>query len=206
MVCHRQGGEYLMAIFPQEDKVDSTSQELQFPQTIITDRGINHLFDFNTGEFVLIDGKPVEVVGDAGVIFWIEKNLRTELENPMCYRSTGFGSEIENYIGSVLPTEILQLELENSIKTTLLQHERIRQLSNFKFTRDLDYGIMEFEVELNAITIIDQDGTLQDPDTFTRFSTLEQIQDFISTKVKLLDANRLLFKTSIGNQVYVKID
>ena len=192
-----------MAIFPQEDSVDSKSEELQFPQTIIEERGINHLFNFNTGEFVLIDGKPVEVVGDAGVVFWIEKALRTELNNPMCYRNTGYGSEVESYIGSVLPKEILQLELEDSIKKTLLQHERIRQLSNFKFEREDDWGTMSFEVELNAITVIDQDGTLEE-ENFTRFSTLAEIQGFISSKVKLLDSNRLLFKTSTGNQVYVE--
>ena len=64
-----------MSLFPTNASFSISGTE---SVNTIRDRGINFLFDFNTKEFVLKDGKLIQLSGDASVVFWIEKTLRTE--------------------------------------------------------------------------------------------------------------------------------
>lgn len=191
-----------MAIFPNPSAIQNNlNLESQNIVETVKDRGSNFLFDFETGEFVIKDGKMVEVFNDAGVIFWIEKTIRTEYERARVYKNTDYGIELESYIGSTLPNDIIKLQLKDTIESALYKHERIKNISNFKYEKIYDEGIISFEVELKPLTF-NENITNTSKDKFIRLSTLEQIQDFLN--IRLLTNNKFLFKTNLGKQVYVK--
>lgn len=188
-----------MAIFPQYNETVTTAEE-NFD--IITDRGIDFLYDFNKKNFILEDGKLIQVTGEAGVAFWIEKTIRTEYERAAVYHNTNYGTELNRFIGQQMPKEIAKLQLEDSFKNALLRHERINSVSNFTFEQEKQQVYIAFEVELLPITIL-QDETYGSEEGFTRLSTLEDIQKFLS--LRLITAERFLFKTSLGEQVYINV-
>lgn len=186
-------------IFPAEQ----TGTVTDTPDSIIQDRGINFLFDFNKNEFVLKDGKLIELTGDASVVFWIEKTLRTEYERAPVYQRTEYGFGIERFVGVVLPPKIVKLQFEDNLKKALYQHQRIKNISNFVLEKGDDFVNVSFEVELNAITIIDSDVFDEPDDTFTRLSTIDEINKFLS--VRLLTSDKFVFTTSLGNVVYLSV-
>lgn len=192
-----------MAIFPTiaSTAVDTTIDDT----TIIKDRGINFLFNFNTGEFVMKDGKLVGLTGDAAVIFWIEKTLRTEYEKALCYWNTDYGFGLDHFIGSTLPPDIIKLQFDDNIKQALLQHERIKEINNLTLTKEAEESKVDvtFEIVLNPITETDDIYNIRSDDSFTKLDTLKEIQDFIN--VRLLTSNRLVFTTALGGVVYVKV-
>lgn len=182
-----------MAIFPLVETEAEVVEQIQ-------DRGINFLFDFDVNDFVLKDGKFIELIGDAAVIFWIEKTLKTQFEKPAVYQNTGYGTKLKSLKGSVMPKEIAKSILETSIKTALLTHERIESIRNFTFEQINESVDVSFEVKLNPIAReLDGDGGSEYG--YTRISSLEQIKDFIG--IKLLTSNLLLFKTDLGGQIYI---
>lgn len=182
-----------MAIFPlvEEEVLD---------QGTIAERGINFLFDFELNDFVIKDGKFIEVVGDAAVIFWIEKTLKTEYEKSAVYQNTAYGTELKELQGKVFPIEVSKTIAESSIKTALLTHERIKSVNGFTFEQVDDKVTIGFEIELNPISFENEFG-VDSEDGFNRISTLDEIKDFIG--IKLLTSNRLYFKTNLGTQVYL---
>lgn len=182
-----------MAIFPIVKEEVITTQ--------ILNRGINFLFDFDFNDFVLKDGKFIELTGDAAVVFWIEKCLRTEYEIPPVYRYTGFGTKINSLIGKVLPEVVARNILESNIKESLLKHERIKEINNFTLNQVNDLIEIEFEIKLNPITPDIDYLAGNSKDGFTRISTLEEIKKFLG--IKLITSDGFYFKTSLGKQVYV---
>lgn len=194
-----------MSLFPTSANTTLTTNDLIANETIIIDRGINFLFDFNKRDFVLQDGKFVGLTGDAGVVFWIEKIIRTEYERAIVYWNTGYGFGIEKFIGVALPPSIIKLQFEDNLKKSLYQHERIKSINNFTLTKIADSSEVDisFEVELNAITETDEQFGIVDNDSFKKLYTLEDIQYFIG--IKLLTKNLFLFKTKLGEQIYVKM-
>lgn len=182
-----------MSIFPITQPV--------IVDNVIRDRGINFLFDFDRNDFIIKDGKFIELTGDAAVVFWIEKCLRTEYEIPPVYRYTGFGTKINSLIGKVLPEAVARNILESNIKESLLKHERIKEINNFTLNQIDDLVEIEFEVKLNPITPDLDYLAGSSKDGFTRISTLEEIKKFLG--IKLITSNGFYFKTSLGKQVYV---
>lgn len=193
----------MASIFPQEissSLIETTEQEQL--TNVILDRGTDFLFDFSKKDFVLKDGKLIEVTGDAAVVFWIEKTIRTEYERATVYQNTNYGTELDRFIGQQLPKEIARLQLEDSFKNSLLQHERINSITNFTFSQEREQVFISFEVELLPITIL-EDESYGSEEGFTRLSTLEEIQKFLS--IRLITADKFLFKTSLGEQVYINV-
>jgi len=161
-----------MAIFP-------ITEDVVITKDIIVDRGINFLYDFIEGDLVLKDGKFIELTGDAAVVFWVEKALRTEYERAMVYKNTGYGTKLEGLRGTVLPKEIARNILENNIKDILLQNERIKSIDNFTFAQENDQIIINFEIELNVITDVVEVINSTSEVGYTKLSTLAEIQEFL---------------------------
>lgn len=184
-----------MAIFP-------IVEETTIQEDIIQDRGINFLFDFRINDFILKDGKFIELTGDAAVVFWIEKTLRTEYEKATVYNYTGYGTRLEEYRGKVLHIEIVKNIFETNIKSSLLKHERINSINNFNVVHEDEELEISFEITLNPLTEIIT-GIYGSEEGFTRLNTLEDIKKFLG--IKLLTNNSFYFKTNIGNQVYLNI-
>lgn len=178
-----------MAIFPIIDDVIIQND-------IILDRGINFLYDFNLGDLVLKDGKFIELTGDAAVVFWIEKTLRTEYERATVYQNTGYGTTLEVLRGSVLPKEIARNMLESNIKNSLLTHERINSINNFTFQQENDKVTISFAVKLNAVTEDTESNYAGSEQGYTRLDTLEDIKNFLG--IKMVTNDSFAFSTTLS--------
>jgi len=194
-----------MSLFPSSANTVLNVEDLTANENIIRDRGINFLFDFTKREFVLQDGKFIGLSGDAAVVFWIEKTIRTEYERAQVYKNTDYGFGTERFIGVALPPAIIKLQFEDNLKKSIYQHERIKSINNFTLTKIADSSEVEISmiIELNAITETDSQFGAIDNESFTRLDTLEEIQEFVG--IKLLTSEMFLFKTKLGEQIYVKM-
>lgn len=176
-----------MGIFPV-----TQITEIEPITTQTNDRGTEFLFDFSTKDFLLKNGKLVELAGDAAVQFWIEKTLRTEYERARVYKNTNYGTEIEKYIGKAVNPVPVAVQMEENIKNALLQHERIGIISNFKLTKIAEKVTIEFEVDILPLKRKPVEGAVL---------SLENI--VTTSQFNLVDANRFYFKTVLNEQVVV---
>ncbi|MED1642168.1 DUF2634 domain-containing protein [Brevibacillus agri] len=125
--------------------------QLEMPATEITRQARSQtvhktfLWDFQAGDFVLRDGKLVEVTGIEYIKVWIEKALRT-VKDSLIYAGTGYGSEHHSLIGQNFHPDFSRAEYERMIREALLQNDAITQVANFKFTQDGERLSVEFDV------------------------------------------------------------
>lgn len=117
------------------------------------------LFDFDTGDFVVRDGKLIECDGIEAVKVWIEKILRTEKGRFKIYDNTEYGARLEDLIvGNSYSVAFIESELKREIEDALLQNPQIRSVSNIQITRGINSLTVELEVTLddtggNSITV-----------------------------------------------------
>lgn len=95
--------------------------------------GKSFLFDFNKGDFVIKDGKFVEIEGVDVIKQWVNATLRTEKFKYFIYQDHGV--EIEDILENGFSGELLKIELKRTIKEALEVHEQIQSISNFNFTQ-----------------------------------------------------------------------
>lgn len=113
--------------------------------------GKSFLFDFDTGDFVVQDGKLVECNGMEAVRVWIEKILRTEKGRFRIYEDTDYGCRIEDLlIGSNYPVSFIEAELKREIEEALLQNPRITAVSNFSLERGVSFITVSMEVSVSG--------------------------------------------------------
>lgn len=106
------------------------------------------LFDFNTGDFVLRDGKMVKVYELESLKIWIEKTLKTELFRFKVYDGTDYGTQLEDLIGQNLPPAFVESELQREISESLTKHTMIESISNFELEKVKSKLIVRFKVNL----------------------------------------------------------
>lgn len=117
------------------------------------------LFDFDTGDFNVRDGKLIECGGIEAVKVWIEKILRTEKGRFEIYDNTEYGARLEDLIvGNSYSVAFIESELKREIEDALLQNPQIRSVSNIQITRGINSLTVELEVTLddtggNSITV-----------------------------------------------------
>ena len=119
----------------------------------------SYLYDFDTGDFVVRDGKLVECDGLEAIKIWIEKILRTEKGRFKIYDDTEYGAKLEDLIiGNSYSVAFIESELKREIEDALLQNPQIRSVTNIQITRDINTLTVELEVKLgdeggNSITV-----------------------------------------------------
>lgn len=114
--------------------------ELEFNTEELTEDlppiGKSFLFDFNKNEFVMRDGKLVELYGIDSLKMWIEKMMRTERYRFEVYEGTEYGILLEDLIGSNYPRTFVEAEIKREVTETLLTHPHINAVENWSFERD----------------------------------------------------------------------
>lgn len=91
------------------------------------------LFDFEKGEYVVKDGKLVEITDDVEKIKqWIRSILQTYKDKFKVYKDTNFYCNIEDLRGEKLDDFIMS-ELSREITESLLNHRYIKNVTNFSF-------------------------------------------------------------------------
>ncbi|WP_274363707.1 DUF2634 domain-containing protein [Paenibacillus thermotolerans] len=93
-----------------------------------------YAWDYESGDFLLIDGRMVELTGIEYVKAWVEKALRTVAGSGI-YAGTAYGSEHHSLIGSTFKAAFAEAEYERMIREALLQNDAILRVENFSFSQ-----------------------------------------------------------------------
>ncbi len=129
-------------MLPQITKLEFQNEE------VIASPAVHKTFkwDFEAGDFVLKDGKLIEIDGLDYIKVWIEKALRTK-KGTLIYES--YGSEHHGLIGMVLDREFIKSELQRTIREALLQNEAIISVRNFEF--QLEGALLKVKFDVATI-------------------------------------------------------
>jgi hypothetical protein len=112
--------------------------QLVFPETDlntqVTQQSVHTTFDwdFTTGDFVLKDGKLVELTGIDYLKIWIQKALRT-VKDTLIYTDTSYGSEHYSLMGQNFNPDFEKAEYTRMISECLLQNDAITAIENYEF-------------------------------------------------------------------------
>lgn len=124
-------------------------------------QGKTFLFDFKQGDFLIKDGRLIEVDGVEAIKVWIEKILRTEKFKFKIYEEDGideYGIIIKRLIqGKKVPQFFLQSELKREIEETLQKHIEIDRIDNFRTAQDQTTLIIYFTVILKNGEVFNQE-------------------------------------------------
>lgn len=126
-------------MFPTLD-LDNVIKELQVEGK--KNQGKTFLYDFKKGDFVIKDGRLIEVEGKEAIKIWIEKILRTEKFKFKIYKENGeideYGVSIKDLIlGKKVPQFFLQSELKREIEQALKKHSEIDRIEDFRTEHEL---------------------------------------------------------------------
>lgn len=115
--------------------------------------GKSYLFDFEKGEFVIRDGKLVEVEGIESVKVWIAKIIHTQKGRFKIYKKEiqglEYGVKLEDLIiGHNYPQNFVESEIKREITAALIKHPLIDSLSNWKVQKNNPLVKISFTVHL----------------------------------------------------------
>jgi hypothetical protein len=116
--------------------------------------GKTYLFDFETGEFILQDGKLVVASRLEAVELWIKKIIRTEKFKFKIYekseeeRNEEYGITFKSLIGKKLPQEMIKSEIKRELTEVLTKHPVIEKLSSFSVIQEGLKVTISFTVHL----------------------------------------------------------
>lgn len=129
--------------------------ELEFKTAVeedFKDSGKSFLFDFDKGDFVIKDGRLVEISGVEALKVWVEKILRTEKYRYKLYERNDkneYGVVLEDLIiGNNFPQAFIEAELKREITEALTKNPMIQSLSNLKIIKSNPRLIVSFKVNL----------------------------------------------------------
>ncbi|WP_010500667.1 DUF2634 domain-containing protein [Paenibacillus elgii] len=139
-----------MAIFPFMDIPDQGTANKELPLFK------EYAWNFETGEYLLHDGKMMVIEGNEALKVWIYKALRTDRYKHLAY-SWNFGHEFERIIGSTFSPSAIQSEMERYVKEALTVNPYIKDVFNIRTKIDGDtvnvectvttiYGVMKVDV------------------------------------------------------------
>lgn len=120
--------------------LDNVIEELQVEEK--KNQGKTFLYDFKKGDFVIKDGRLVEVDGKEAIKVWIEKILRTEKFKFKVYKEDEnideYGTTIKKLIqGRRVPQFFLQSELRREIEEALKKHSEIDRIEDFRTEQEM---------------------------------------------------------------------
>ena len=121
-------------MFPEIDYDFETEEQTDtelLPETI----GRTPLFDFDTGRYVIRDGKLIECTQEEAVRQWVGFLVKTAAERFAVYEGTEFGTYIENYIG-YKDTAFVASEIKREIEEKAELNRAIEEITDFTHEKD----------------------------------------------------------------------
>ncbi|EKQ51390.1 MULTISPECIES: DUF2634 domain-containing protein [unclassified Clostridium] len=115
----------------------------------INSKGKSPAFDFETGDFIVKDGKVETLTGYAALKQWIQKTLKTEQNKYKIYNTDNvdkYGAALLEIITSNHPIVYIQAQVQTIVTEALLKNSDIKAVNNFKFIRDKSLLNCEFDV------------------------------------------------------------
>lgn len=119
--------------------------------------GKTFLYDFDKGDFVLRNGKLVELYELESLKMWILKVMKTESFRFRIYEGDQYGTTIESLIGSSLPRAYIESEIEREVTESLLRSSYIERLEGWQFERDGKWMRIRFTVISPMYNTFDQE-------------------------------------------------
>lgn len=129
-------------MFPEEEFIFNES-------TIKESNSNSFAFDFTKGDFVLKDGKLIEVDKLEALKVWITKALKTEKYKFKIYDSYEYGTSIKDLISGGYSFDFVKVELEREITEAIKSNPYVTSVGGFSFLRDSRGIICNFRVESN---------------------------------------------------------
>jgi len=124
--------------------------ELEFEVEQIQDDlqpiGKSFAYDFDRGDFIMRNGKLIELFGVESLKMWIMKVMKTELSRFRIYEGIPYGVTLEGLIGSNLPRAYIEAETEREVTESLLLSPYIDGLEGWTFERDGKWMRVSFRV------------------------------------------------------------
>lgn len=124
-------------------KLDKVIEEVEQEENKVYDK--TFLFDFDKGDFVVRDGRLVEVAGKEATKVRLEKLLRTEKFKYEIYKTLDndnedeYGTNIKKLIyGKKLPLFFVESELKREIEENIKKYiQEIDRIENFRVEHEL---------------------------------------------------------------------
>jgi len=130
-------------MLPKIAQLEFNNQEIK---TDLPPLGKSFLYDFKKGDFVMRNGKLVEVHGLETLKQWILKVLKTERFRFRIYKDIPYGVTLEDLIGSNLPRAFVEAEIKREVTESLVEHTHIQAIQEWQFIRDGTWMRIKFRV------------------------------------------------------------
>ena len=123
-----------MAIFPEYDyEMDEEVTEEVASKSVKIGR--TPLFDFETGQYVIRDGKIVECTQEEAIRQWVGFLIKTPAERFEVYKDTEFGTYIHNLIGWK-DAGFVASEIKRELEEKCIENRAISGIENFNATKN----------------------------------------------------------------------
>lgn len=130
-------------MLPRITELEFDTQQL--PETL-PPLGKSFLYDFENGQFTLVNGKMVELHGLDSLKMWIMKVMKTERFRFRVYDNVEYGVTLEDLIGSNLPRAYIEAEIKREVTSALTRHTHIENIEEWSFVRDGKWMRIKFRV------------------------------------------------------------
>lgn len=112
------------------------------------DYGISFDFDFETNDFILIDGKMKEIDGKQALKVWINKIIDTDKDKFDIYKidDKEYGVTLKEHLHSSKYSGLIYPNIQNELEKMLTVHPDIYSLNNFDFKRDKRTLVVNFKI------------------------------------------------------------
>lgn len=130
-------------MLPRVTELEFDTEEVTETPPVIQN---SFLYDFEKGQFVLRDGKLVELEGIEALKMWIIKVMKTERDRFKIYENEEYGTTIEDLIGTNYPRQFVEAEIKREVTSSLLNHPYIIGVQNWEFIHDGKWMRVRFKV------------------------------------------------------------
>ena len=107
-------------------------------------------FDFQKGDFIIINGRPKMTVGSERIQNWVQKILITQKGRYIIYNGTGYGINIEDtFVGKNYNRDYIRSEVKREITEMLTANEDIVSIDNFNM--EVDGSLLTVSFTVNSV-------------------------------------------------------
>lgn len=107
-------------------------------------------FDFQKGDFIIINGRPKMTVGRERIKNWVQKILNTQKGRYKIYNGTGYGINIEDtFVGKNYNRDYIRSEVKREITEILTANEDIVSIDNFNM--EVDGSMLTVYFTVNSV-------------------------------------------------------
>lgn len=107
-------------------------------------------FDFQKGDFIIINGRLKMTVGRERIKNWVQKILNTQKGRYKIYNGTGYGINIEDtFVGKNYNRDYIRSEVKREITEILTTNEDIVSIDNFNM--EVDGSLLTVSFTVNSV-------------------------------------------------------